>query len=247
MAANLISQLTTANTFQHWLTATQSLIGTANTLTNGNGNTFYANTRLEVGGTNASLNVVTSAFINSLYSNAINTGSLIVTGNIAQANVTDTLKVGNDAYIYDTLTVYGTATMNTNLNVVGTANITGDLNVTGNINLDSIGFDDLNVAGSGAFGNNLTVTGISTLGNANVSNLNVSNNLVVSHVSTTDNLYVSRISTLVGNVTTQNVEVQQTLTANILAGNANTAIYNAIANATIDVAATALAFSIALG
>jgi hypothetical protein len=46
MAANTISQLTTANTFQHWLTATQSLIGTANTLTNGNGNTFYANTRL---------------------------------------------------------------------------------------------------------------------------------------------------------------------------------------------------------
>jgi hypothetical protein len=39
--------------------------------------------------------------------------------------------------------------MNTNLNVVGNANITGDLNVTGNINLDAIGFDDLNVSGSG--------------------------------------------------------------------------------------------------
>jgi len=245
MAANLISQLTTANTFQHWLTATQSLIGTANTLTNGNGNTFYANTRLEVGGTGASLNVVTSAFINSLYSNAINTGSLIVTGNIAQANVTDTLKVGNDAYIYDTLTVYGTATMNTNLNVVGNANITGDLNVTGNINLDSIGFDDLNVSGSGAFGNNLTVTGISTLSNVtitgNVSTLNVTSNTI------TQNLTVGRVSTFTGNITSQNVVVQQTLTANILAGNANTAIYNAIANAQADVAATSLAFSIALG
>ena len=150
MAANTISQLTTANTFQHWLTATQSLIGTANTLTNGNGNTFYANTRLEVGGTNATLNVVTSAFINTLYTNTISTGALSLTGNIPNANVTDTLKVGNDAVIYDRLTVYGIATMNTDLEVVGNATITGDLNVTGNINLDSIGFDDLNVSGSGA-------------------------------------------------------------------------------------------------
>jgi cytoskeletal protein CcmA (bactofilin family) len=245
MAANLISQLTTANTFQHWLTATQSLIGTANTLTNGNGNTFYANTRLEVGGTGASLNVVTSAFINDLYANTINTGSLIVRSNIAQVNVTDTLKVGNDAIIYDTLTVYGIATMNTNLNVVGNANITGDLNVTGNINLDSIGFDDLNVSGSGAFGNNLTVTGISTLSNVvitgNVTTLNVTSNTV------TQNLTVGKTSNFIGNVTSQNLEVQQTLTANILAGNANTAIYNAIANSVTDVAATALAFSIALG
>ena len=32
-----IKQLTTANTFSEWLTATQSLIETANTLTDGNG------------------------------------------------------------------------------------------------------------------------------------------------------------------------------------------------------------------
>ena len=245
MAANLISQLTTANTFQHWLTATQSLIGTANTLTNGNGNTFYANTRLEIGGTGASLNVVTSAFINDLYANTINTGSLIVRSNIAQANVTDTLKVGNDAIIYDTLTVYGIATMNTNLNVVGNANITGDLNVTGNINLDSIGFDDLNVSGSGAFGNNLTVTGISTLNNVvitgNVTTLNVTSNTV------TQNLTVGQISNFVGNVTTQNVTVQQTLTANILVGNANNAIFAAIAAAANSAADISVALAIALG
>jgi len=245
MAANLISQLTTANTFQHWLTATQSLIGTANTLTNGNGNTFYANTRLEVGGANASLNVVTSAFINDLYANTINTGSLIVRDNIAQANVTDTLKVGNDAIIYDRLTVYGIATMNTNLEVVGNTTITGDLNVTGNINLDSIGFDDLNVSGSGAFGNNLTVTGISTLSNVvitgNVTTLNVTSNTV------TQNLTVGQISNFVGNVTTQNVTVQQTLTANILAGNANTAIYAAIAEAANSAADISVALAIALG
>ena len=37
MAANTINQLSTANTFQHWLNATELLIATANLLTNGNG------------------------------------------------------------------------------------------------------------------------------------------------------------------------------------------------------------------
>jgi len=70
-----INQLTTANTFQHWLTATQSLISTANTLTDGNGATFIANTKLDVSGTGSTLNVRTSSAINQLY---VNTGSLLV-------------------------------------------------------------------------------------------------------------------------------------------------------------------------
>jgi hypothetical protein len=49
MPAN-INQVTTANTFQQWLVATQDLIGVANNLTNGVGGTFYANTDLVVGG-----------------------------------------------------------------------------------------------------------------------------------------------------------------------------------------------------
>ena len=100
MAANVINQLSTANTFQHWLNATESLIATANLLTNGNGSTFYANTRLEVGGTNSStLNVVTSATINVLYANTITgnitgnvTGNVTgnITGNVISTNVTTT-------------------------------------------------------------------------------------------------------------------------------------------------------------
>lgn len=85
MAANVINQLSTANTFQHWLNATESLIATANLLTNGNGSTFYANTRLEVGGTGATLNVNTSAFINVLYANTITSN---ISGNIVAQNVT---------------------------------------------------------------------------------------------------------------------------------------------------------------
>jgi hypothetical protein len=49
MPAN-INQVTTANTFQQWLIATQDLIAVANNLTNGVGGTFYANTDLVVGG-----------------------------------------------------------------------------------------------------------------------------------------------------------------------------------------------------
>lgn len=244
MAANTYSQLTTANTFQHWLNATQYLIGVANTITNGNGDTFYANTRLEIGGVGASLNVVTSATIEDLHSNTINTVSLVVTNNIAQANVTETLKVGNDAYVYDTLTVYGTTTLNTTLAVVGDATIGGNLTVTGNITLDSVGFDDLIVSGSGSFGNTLNVTGVSTLSTANVETLNANTNLTVKDSAT---LVVLGTTSTTGNVVSQNVEVQQVLVANIFTGNANTAIYAAIDSNKSEVEATSLAFSIALG
>lgn len=77
MAANIINQISTANTFEHWLIATQGLITTANLLTDGNGNTFYANTKLEIGGVGSSLNVVTSGFIETLYSNTINSNVAI--------------------------------------------------------------------------------------------------------------------------------------------------------------------------
>ena len=83
-----INQLTTANTFQHWLTATQALISTANTLTDGNGATFVANTILEVSGTGSSLNVRTSSGINQLY---VNTGNLLI------ANVTSLVGTANTA------------------------------------------------------------------------------------------------------------------------------------------------------
>ena len=238
MAANTISQIDASKTFQEWLGVTQSLIIGQNLLTDGNGSTFYANTRLEVGGNNATLNVVTGATINTLYSNTINTVNLIVTNNIAQANVTDTLKVGNDAYVYDTLTVYGATTLNSALSVAGDATISGNLTVSGNITLDAIGFDDLIVSGSGSFGNTLSVTGQSTLGTANVQTLNVDGNTTANQ-----NLAVLGTSTLTGNVVSQNVEVQQVLVANIFTGNANTAIYEAIAQNSGD----ALAFSIALG
>jgi len=91
-----INQISTANTFQQWLTATQALITTANTLTDGNGATFIANTKLDVSGTGSQLNVRNSGSINTLYSNTAN----ITSGSITTANVNSLIGTANTA-IYD--------------------------------------------------------------------------------------------------------------------------------------------------
>jgi cytoskeletal protein CcmA (bactofilin family) len=235
MAANTISQLTTANTFQHWLTATQSLIGTANLLTNGAGSTFYANTRLEIGGTNATLNVTTGATINATTGNTANIISVQARNLNLTENVTSDLKLTNDLYVGDAITVYGDAS------IKGNTVISGDLVVSGNITLDAIGFDDLIVNGSGSFANTLSVTGLTTLSNVivtgNVATLNITSNTV------TQNLRVDQTSNFTGNATFVHANATGTLTVNQLGGTANTAIYSELARISGD----SLAFSIALG
>jgi len=235
MAANTISQLTTANTFQHWLTATQSLIGTANLLTNGAGSTFYANTRLEVGGTNATLNVVTGATINAITGNTANIIAVQARSLNLTENVSSDLKLTNDLYVGDAIVVYGDAS------IKGNTLISGDLTVSGNITLDALGFDDLIVNGSGSFANTLSVTGITTLSNVivtgNVATLNITSNTV------TQNLRVDQTSNFTGNATFVNAEATGVLTVNQLGGTANTAIYSELARISGD----SLAFSIALG
>jgi fibronectin-binding autotransporter adhesin len=232
MAANTIPQLTTGNTFQHWLTATQSLITNANLLNNGAGSTFYANTRLEIGGTNATLNVVTSATINDL----IGTTSNITTSNTVSLqarnlnlteNLTSTLKTTGAAFVGTDLTVYGNST------IAGNTTISGDLTVSGNIILDAIGFDDLNVNGSATIANTLSVTGNSTFSNANVTSVLTAN--------------IARITT--ANITTANIVTSNIATANIisLVGLSNTAIYAAISDAANTGGDSAVALAIALG
>jgi len=235
MAANTISQLTTANTFQHWLTATQSLIGTANLLTNGAGSTFYANTRLEVGGTNATLNVTTGATINAITGNTANIIAVQARSLNLTENVSSDLKLTNDLYVGDAIVVYGDAS------IKGNTLISGDLVVSGNITLDTLGFDDLIVNGSGSLSNTLSVTGITTLSNVtvtgNVATLNITSNTV------TQNLRVDQTSNFTGNATFVHANATGTLTVNQLGGTANTAIYSELARISGD----SLAFSIALG
>lgn len=232
MAANTLSQLTTANTFQHWLTATQSLIGTANLLTNGAGSTFYANTRLEIGGTNATLNVVTSATVNDLIGNTANIISVQARNLNLTENVTSTLKTTGQAIVGSDLTVYGNSTM------YGNTAIAGDLTVSGNITLDAIGFDDLIVSGSGSFANTLSVTGNSTFSNANVTSVLTAN---IARLTTAE---ITTATITNGTITTANVT-----NANVdtFIGTANTAIYAAISAAANSAADSSVALAIALG
>ena len=248
MAANTISQLTTANTFQHWLTATQSLIGTANLLTNGAGSTFYANTRLEIGGTDATLNVTTGATINAITGNTANIISVQARNLNLTENVTSDLKLTSDLYVGDAISVYGDAS------IKGNTVISGDLVVSGNITLDAIGFDDLIVNGSGSFANTLSVTGLTTLSNiivtGNVATLNVTTKSALGgDVNVTGNLTVSgNISSnnITGNITgnvISNTITTGTITANVFIGPANTALFVALAQ----ISGESVAFAIALG
>ena len=249
MAANTLTQLTTANTFQHWLTATQSLIGTANLLTNGAGSTFYANTRLEIGGANATLNVVTSATVNDLIGNTANIISVQARNLNLTENVTSTLKTSGQALVGSDLTVYGNST------VVGNMGISGDLTVSGNITLDAIGFDDLIVSGSGSFANTLSVTGNSTFSNANVTSVLTANIATITTATITSATITSaNISTTTGtiasaNITSANITSTNVTTANVdtLIGAANTAIYAAIAAAANSASDSSVALAIALG
>jgi hypothetical protein len=122
-----INQLTTANTFQEWLTATQNLIAVANNLTDNTGGGFVANASIFIQGTESSLNVRTRANINTLQANTLN-----LTGNANTINVTSNVYVGQDLFVY------------------------GNVTVSGNITLDAIGFDDLEVSGSANIGQILT-------------------------------------------------------------------------------------------
>ena len=99
-----INQLTTANTFQQWLVATQSLIGVANNLTDGVGGTFYANTNMVVGG---DLTVTGNITLDSIGFNDMNVaGNLVVGGT---ANITTFVGTAN-TNIYNAIANASTAT-----------------------------------------------------------------------------------------------------------------------------------------
>jgi hypothetical protein len=239
MAANTLTQLTTANTFQHWLTATQSLIGTANLLTNGAGSTFYANTRLEIGGPNASLNVVTSATINDLIGTTANVVTVQVRNLNITENVTSALKTTSSATVGTDLTVHGNST------IAGNTVISGDLTVSGNIILDAIGFDDINSNGSINVANTLSVTGNSTFSNANVTSVLTAN---IARI-TTANITTANIVTTTGTIASANITSANITTSNVdtFIGTANTAIYAAISAAANTGGDSAVALAIALG
>jgi cytoskeletal protein CcmA (bactofilin family) len=232
-----INQLSTANTFQQWLIATSALITTANTLTDGNGASFIANTILDVSGTGSQLNVRNSAGINTLYANNAFLGGF--------TNVT-TLNVSTSGYIG------------------GDLQVDGNVTVSGNIILDSIGFDDIIANGSIEVGNNLTVSKNTTLNNvtATYSNFSTANVTILTGSANTavyDNIAISQAFATSAGLYANSAFLQAntpSYTANSGSGYANSAFVSAnsgavyansaftAANNAID---TSIALSIALG
>ena len=81
-----INQLSTANTFQQWLTSSQSLISVTNNLTDGgNSSTFFANTNVQIGG---DLTVTGNITLETVgYDNLEVSGDLNVVGNTTVNNI----------------------------------------------------------------------------------------------------------------------------------------------------------------
>ena len=98
-----INQLSTANTFQEWLTTTSLLVATANALTDNTNGGLIANSSIFVQGSSASLNVRTLANINTLQANTANianisliSGSVVGNGNLTFSGATiSNLTFGN--------------------------------------------------------------------------------------------------------------------------------------------------------
>lgn len=223
MAANNIQQIATSNTFQIWFNRTQSLITSENLLTDGQGSTFYANTILEVGGTDAQLNVRTSGEINTFYANTANIngnanvdGTLDVTGDV---DIRGDLVVGGnitlDAAGFDELTVGGNAAVTTNVtagNIIITNAVTTDeLRITSNIDTARITNSlevgtTANVVGDMTIGGDLTVTGNITLDSVGYDDMSIAGNVTVStdlDVSGNTTLQTANIDFITGNALTQ--------------------------------------------
>ena len=257
-----IGYVTTANTFQQWLIATQDLITTANNLTDNVGGTFYANTNLVVGNT---LNVVGDTTIS---------GNLTVSGNITlDALGFDDLAVNGSASIANTLSVTGnttlsnanvTATLIANIATLTTTLISNTLSVTGNTTLSNVTLSNATISGNVAtlnvtnrleVGTNaniygtLYVAGDTTFGgNVTLDSVGFDDLSVTGNASITLNQTIGGTLGVTGNATFANANVTNTLTANIanvtsFVGTANTAIYTRIEAGE----ATSLAFAIALG
>ena len=213
-----INQLSTANTFEEWLTTTASLVAVPSNLTDNTNGGFVANSSIYIQGSAASLNVRTLANINTLQANTANIANVLVSssnvsipldlivgrnanviGNVASVNVTNRLFVGGDSFIY------------------------GNLTISGNVTLDTVGFDDLDVRGSANI--------------ANTMNVGMSANITTS-------LWVGGNTTVGQNLTVGNISMTGSLTGpTIITGPANNAIYSTI-TAAID---SSIAFAIALG
>jgi len=162
-----ITQLSSANTFDHWLAATQQLIVSMNAITDGP--TITSNSLINLSGTNAQLNVRTSGSINTLYANTANIANILFDkSNIAIPGNVQVLNVTSNATIGGNVMVYGNTNISMNTSIGGNLRIEYAANVVGNITASNMFL----------YGTMNTVNGYITTGNTAFGNTNVSNTLI---------------------------------------------------------------------
>ena len=174
-----INQISTANTFEQWLIATQSLIAFANSITNAApGSTFTANTN-----------------------------EYVITGNLSVGNTVTAVTVNTDVIIFDDGTrltsnvqiVNAYAHSNAAFNKANSANslaqaaydyantisLGGEIAGDNVIVLYTVTGNNI-VANSNVTTSNITITNNATAGNINVSNSIITTNLTATLITATD-------------------------------------------------------------
>jgi hypothetical protein len=245
----LITQVSTANTFNDWLNTTIQVANTLNSLTDGgNTSTFFVNTNLQIANNlsvGGNLTITGDATFdggfgiidvpiagNTVINGTLSAGNttvnnLIVTQNVTQVNVTTTLDVGENTNVYGNLTV----AQNTTVANLFVTDIFASLS---NVNVSNLfvtqNTDTLNVTNTLDVGDDLRV-----YGNLTVFGTTILTGLTAGNVSLTSNL---------ANINIANV--------NTLIGQANTEIYTYIDNtlgatANANIAKAFLAYSIIFG
>jgi hypothetical protein len=240
-----INQLSTANTFEQWLIATQSLIAFANSLTDAApGSTFTANTTLYVITGNLTVgNTMTAPTVNTdviifddgtrltsnvpivnAYNHANGAFDKANSANVlAQAayNAANTIALngelsGNNATISKTVTA--------NAIVANVSMTTANITVTSNITTSNIvASNDVTVtknvsAGNVIVTNSISGNNITATNNVSAGNINTTNTVSAANISVSDTITVTK------NVSTGNISVVNTVTTDNVTANLVTAI-----------------------
>jgi hypothetical protein len=213
-----INQISSANTFEQWLIATQQLISFANSITDVGG-TFTSNTSEYIITGNLTVgNAVTAPTVNTdviifddgtrLSSNVqIVNGYNHANGAFNKANAANIL--AQQAYDYantialsgeisgDNVVVLYTVTGNNivaNISV-SSANVTATSNVTaGNVNASNV-ITGLNVtATNNVTAGNVNVTNVITAANATITNITATNNVTAGNISVTNAITTTNLS-----------------------------------------------------
>jgi hypothetical protein len=206
-----INQISSANTFEQWLIATQSLIAFANSITD-TGGTFTSNTseyvitgNLTVGNTVTAITVNTDIIVfndgTTLTSNVgIVNGYNHANGAFNKANAANIL--AQQAYDYaNTIALSGEISGD---NVVALYTVTGN-NIVANISVTSANIIATNnvTAGNVNATNIITAANVTITNNVNSTNIIATNNVSSGNISATNEITTTNLTTT--NLTTTNL------------------------------------------